>query len=128
MRVLLDTHTFIWFIGGSTKLSDTARRLIDDVGNERLLSVASLWEMSIKVSVGKLKLDLSFPKLVRQEVEGNAMNVLGIRPEHLETLAGLPFHHKDPFDRPIIAQGLTEDIAIVGKDSAFKDYSVKLLW
>ncbi len=128
MRVLLDTHTFIWFIGGSANLSDTARRLIEDVGNERLLSVASLWEMSIKVSVGKLKLDLSFPKLVRQEVEGNAMNVSGIRPEHLETLAGLPFHHKDPFDRLIIAQGLTEDIAIVGKDSAFKDYSVKLLW
>ena len=59
MRVLLDTHTFIWFIGGSANLSDTARRLIEDVGNERLLSVASLWEMSIKVSVGKLKLDLS---------------------------------------------------------------------
>ena len=128
MRLLLDTHTFLWFIGGSANLSNTARKHIENLLNERFLSVASLWEMAIKVSTGKLKLDLPFPELVQQQVEGNVIQVLGIQSEHLNVLASLPFHHRDPFDRLIIAQGLAEDIAVVGKDSAFEDYAVKLLW
>ena len=128
MRLLLDTHTFLWFIGGSANLSNTARKHIENLLNERFLSVASLWEMAIKVSTEKLNLDLPFPELVQQQVEGNAIQVLGIQPEHLNVLASLPFHHRDPFDRLIIAQGLSEDITVVGKDSAFEDYAVKLLW
>ncbi len=104
MRLLLDTHTFLWFIDGNPKLSGHARQLIEDAGNERLVSVASLWEMSIKASIGKLKLDIIFPKMVSEHIEGNAMRLLHIRPEHLDIVGLLPFHHKDPFDRLIIAQ------------------------
>lgn len=128
MKVLLDTHTFLWFIGGSEKLSGHARSLIEDLENERLLSVASLWEIAVKKSLGRLKLDLSFPEMVEREVWGNAIKVLDGRPEHLGELAKLPFHHRDPFDRMIVAQSLSEDAPVVGKDEEFKSYAVKLLW
>lgn len=118
MRLLLDTHTFLWFIGGSSKSSGAARRSIEDPTNERFLSVASLWEMAIKASIGRLKLALPFTELVKEEVLGNATELLAIRPAHLDELAKLPFHHRDPFDRLIIAQGLTEEILIVSKDEA----------
>ncbi len=113
MRLLLDTHTFLWFIGGSGKLSGDAGTLIEDPSSERLLSVASM---------GRLRLSVPFPKLVEREVRGNAMEVLGIRPELLDELSKLPFHHRDPFDR------LVEDAPIVGKDEAFGRYPVKRVW
>jgi PIN domain nuclease of toxin-antitoxin system len=128
MRLLLDTHTFLWFIEGSLNLSDVARNLIEDQANQRFLSVASLWEMSIKVSIGKLELGMTFTELVKREVYGNAIELLEIQPEHLDELAKLPFHHKDPFDRLMIAQSLAEGIPIVTKDAAFRSYPVSLLW
>lgn len=128
MKLLLDTHTFLWFIEGSLNLSDVARNLIEDQANQRFLSVASLWEMSIKVSIGKLELGMTFAELVEREVYGNAIELLEIQPEHLDELAKLPFHHKDPFDRLMIAQSLAEKISIVTKDSAFGSYPVTLLW
>lgn len=128
MRLLLDTHAFLWFVGGSSKLSGAARKLIEDPANERFLSVASLWEMAIKASLGRLKLALPFTELVQGEVLGNAMQPLAIQPAHLDELAKLPFHHRDPFDRLIVAQGLTEDMIIISKDKAFESYPVKLLW
>lgn len=103
MRLILDTHTFLWFIEGSLNLSDTAKNLIEDERNQKFLSVANLWEMSIKVSIGKLQLKMTFTELVKQQVYGNAIELLTIKPEHLDELAKLPFHHKDPFDRLIIA-------------------------
>jgi PIN domain nuclease of toxin-antitoxin system len=109
VRLLLDTHTFLWFIGGSSRLNDAARRLIE-------------------ASLGRLKLALPFTELVRGEVLGNAMELLSIRPAHLDELAKLPFHHRDPFDQLIVAQGLTEDMTIVSRDRAFESYPVKLLW
>ena len=127
MRLLLDTHTFLWFIEGSLNLSDVARNLIEDQANQRFLSVASLWEMSIKVSIGKLELGITFTELVKREVYGNAIELLEIQPEHLDELAKLPFHHKDPFDRLMIAQSLAEGIPIVTKDAAFGSYPVTLL-
>ncbi len=128
MKLLLDTHTFLWFIGGSLNLSDTARKSIEDQTNERFLSIASLWEMSIKVSMGKLKLAMSFTDLVKQEVKGNAIELIKVVPEHLDELAKLSFHHKDPFDRLIIAQSLVENMPIITKDTAFLNYPVKLIW
>ena len=128
MRLLLDTHTFLWFIEGNLNLSDVARDLIEDQANQRFLSVASLWEMSIKVSIGKLELGMTFTELVKREVYGNAIELLEIQPEHLDELAKLPFHHKDPFDRLMIAQSLAEGIPIVTKDAAFRSYPVSLLW
>ncbi|MEM9998511.1 MAG: type II toxin-antitoxin system VapC family toxin [Bacteroidota bacterium] len=128
MTVLLDTHTFLWFIAGHASLSDTARQRIEDPSTERLLSVASLWEMSIKASLGRLQIRLPFPELVTQQVEGNGIRVLGIKPFHLEALRTLPFHHRDPFDRLMIAQALIEGIPILGKDRAFAAYPVTTIW
>ncbi|MBN8559446.1 MAG: type II toxin-antitoxin system VapC family toxin [Leptolyngbya sp. UWPOB_LEPTO1] len=128
MRLLLDTHAFLWFIAGSSDLSNKARTLIEDPNNQRFLSVASLWEMSIKVSIGKLDIGMTFTELMQHEVYGNAIEVLQIRSEHLDALAKLPFHHKDPFDRLIIAQSLAESTPLVSKDGEFGNYSVTLLW
>ncbi|XGV99573.1 MAG: type II toxin-antitoxin system VapC family toxin [Leptolyngbya sp. BL-A-14] len=128
MKLLLDTHTFLWFIEGSSNLSNTARSLIEDAKNQRFLSVASLWEMSIKVSMSKLMLQMSFTDLVTQQVYGNAINLLEIRAEHLDELAKMPFHHKDPFDRLIVAQSIVDNMAVLSKDSAFGSYPVTLLW
>jgi len=128
VRLLLDTHAFLWFIEGSPNLSDTTRNLIEDQGNQRLLSIASLWEMAIKVSIGKLELKMTLTELVKREVYGNALELLEIQPGHLDELAKLPFHHKDPFDRLILAQSLAESIPIVTKDDVFKNYSTTLLW
>ena len=128
MRLLLDTHTFLWFIGGDTALSPYARQLIEDRTNERLLSIASLWEMAIKVSLDRLTVPLPFTDLVAEHVYGNAMEVFGISPRHLDVLATLPFHHKDPFDRLLIAQGQAEDIPILGRDPAFDNYAIRRLW
>ncbi len=128
MKLLLDTHTFLWFIGGNTNLSNIARNAIEDISNQRFISIATLWEISIKVSIGKLKIELAFTELVEQEVYGNAIEILEISSEHLDELVKLPFHHKDPFDRLIIAQSLVEDATLVSKDAAFQSYPIKLLW
>ncbi|MBN3963051.1 type II toxin-antitoxin system VapC family toxin [Nostoc sp. NMS8] len=128
MRLLLDTHTFLWFIEGSFNLSETAKNLIEDQENQRFLSIGSLWEISIKVSIDKLKLEMTFSELVKQQVYGNAIELLEIRPEHLDELAKLPFYHKDPFDRLIISQSLVESIPIITKDSVFESYPVQILW
>jgi PIN domain nuclease of toxin-antitoxin system len=121
VRLLLDTHTFLWFIEGNPQLNGPARQLIEDIGNERLLSIASLWEMSIKASLGKLKLKLTFSDVVRDHVGGNAMKLLHISPEHLDIVRSLPFHHKDPFDRLIIAQSRTENIPVLSRDEVFDE-------
>ena len=128
MRLLLDTHTFLWFIGGDTALSPYARQLIEDRTSERLLSIASLWEMAIKASLGRLTLTLSFTDLVAEHVHGNAIELFEILPRHLDVLTTLPFHHKDPFDRMIIAQSQAENIPILSRDSAFDDYAIRRLW
>ncbi|MEM1310244.1 MAG: type II toxin-antitoxin system VapC family toxin [Cyanobacteria bacterium P01_H01_bin.153] len=128
MNILLDTHAFLWFIEGSSQLSQEARALIESLDNHRFLSVASLWEMSIKSSIGKLDLSLSFVVLVQREVYGNNINLLAIQPVHLDVLAKLPFHHKDPFDRLIIAQSLTAKIPILTKGHVFDRYGVTRVW
>lgn len=129
MRLLLDTHTFLWFIEGNPQLNGHARQLIEDIENERLLSIASLWEMSIKASLGKLKLKLTFPDMVRDHVGGNAMKLLHISPEHLDIVRSLPFHHKDPFDRLIIAQSRTENIPVLSRDEVFDEYAgIQRIW
>jgi PIN domain nuclease of toxin-antitoxin system len=128
MKLLLDTHAFLWFIEGNQNLSLTAQNAIKSPTNQRYLSIASLWEIAIKVSIGKLEIGMPLTELVNREVYGNAIEMLEIHSHHLDTLAGLPFHHKDPFDRLIIAQGLTENIAIITKDGLFANYPVTLIW
>jgi PIN domain nuclease of toxin-antitoxin system len=128
MKLLLDTHTFLWFVEGSPNLSDKAREAIENGENQRLLSIASLWEMSIKVSIGKLELGMTFTELINREVYGNAIELLDLQSKHLDMLARLPFYHKDPFDRLIISQSLVENVPIVTRDSAFGNYPVRILW
>lgn len=122
MKVLLDTHAFLWFVGADSRLGTHARELIESPDNRRLLSVASLWEMAIKISIGKLKIGMPFPTLVQQHVLGNAIEMLPVRAEHLDRLVVLPFYHRDPFDRLIIAQSEQEGASVISQDEAFDAY------
>jgi PIN domain nuclease of toxin-antitoxin system len=128
MRLLLDTHAFLWFIMGSSNLSPSARAMIEDEANESFLSVASLWEMAIKVSLGKLTLSAPFDALIPQQLASNGIELLGIQVAHASVVSALPFHHRDPFDRLIIAQAQVERMPIAGADTAFDAYGVQRLW
>ncbi len=128
MKLLLDTHTFLWFINGSPEISKYSRDLIKNETNECFLSIVSLWEISIKESLGKLKLPMSITELATKEVRGNAIELLHITPEHLEALRKLPYHHKDPFDRLIISQSIYENMPILSKDQSFDSYATQRLW
>jgi PIN domain nuclease of toxin-antitoxin system len=128
MRLLLDTHTFLWFIIGSPKLSEKARALIEDTTNERLLSTASLWEIAIKHSLGKLTLSQPFEILIPQQLERNNVETLHVTMAHLSVVATLPFHHRDPFDRLLVAQAALERLSVLSIDSAFDAYAVERLW
>jgi PIN domain nuclease of toxin-antitoxin system len=128
MKLLLDTQAFLWFIMGSSNLSAHARALIEDVANEKFLSVASLWEIAIKLSIGKLALSAPFDVLIPQQLSLNGIELLNITVEHAAVVAGLAFHHRDPFDRLLIAQALVEKMSIVSIDAAFDAYSVTRLW
>ena len=127
MKLLLDTHTFLWFVNDNPKLSDRLKGLIEDTNNVSYLSVASLWEMSIKFNLGKLTLDPNYEEFVDREVTTSTIQLLNIKLEHLRINATIPFHHRDPFDRLIIAQSIAEDIPIVTVDSAFDKYEVTLI-
>ena len=128
MKFIMDTHAFLWFIEGDVNLSQSARILIENMKYQKFLSIASLWEMSIKASLKRLELKEDFSTIVQQYVYGNGFELLSIKPEHLEQLARLPFYHKDPFDRLIIAQAITDNISIITKDSMFKNYPIRLFW
>ena len=128
MRFLLDTHTFIWFVTDSPRLSTTAKVLIEDESNEKWLSVANVWEIAIKQSIGKLTLDAPLQLFVEQQMQQNSMDLLSVQIQHLAVVATLPLHHRDPFDRLLIAQSLVEQVAIVGGDSVFDAYSIQRFW
>ena len=128
MKYLLDTHTVIWFLTGDKKLSDKARGLIDNPDNRKFLSIASLWEIAIKVSLGKLALNKPFEKLFPEQLYFNRIEILDITVDSLIKLTTLPFHHRDPFDRLIIAQALVEELPIIRADAAFDAYGISREW
>ena len=128
MKYLLDTHTLLWFLMGDKKLSDKARRLIDNPRNAKFLSIASLWEIAIKVSLRKLVLDKPFERLFPEQLHFNRIEILDITVDNLTKLTTLPFHHRDPFDRLIIAQALVEELPIIGADPAFDAYGISREW
>lgn len=128
MRYLLDTHSLIWFIGGDLQLSAHARQLMDDERNELFISMASLWEMAIKFSIGKLNLGQRFEEMFPAQLESNSIEILGITIDHLKAVCRLPFHHRDPFDRLIIAQAQVEGLPIISVDKVFDDYGVEREW
>ena len=128
MKLLLDTHSFLWFVSGDPKLSVQARSLIGASENEIFLSTASLWEIAIKSSLGKLNLAKPFEVLIPQQLNLNQIELLNITIAHTAFLTTLPFHHRDPFDRLLIAQSHVEDLPMISRDSAFDSYSIKRLW
>lgn len=127
MRLLLDTHTVIWHRDGCEQLSLTARAMIADPGNQVFISIATLWEMSIKRSLGKLTTSKSPTELLEIYRAGGA-ELLPISPEHVMAVEMLPWHHRDPFDRMLIAQAQTADLTLITKDAVFQNYDVHVIW
>ena len=127
MRILLDTHLFLWWDSEPQRLSQQARALCEDDENVLLLSVASIWEMQIKRQLGKLQLRLPLHRLITEQRRDNGIEILPITLPHVLALESLPLHHKDPFDRLLIAQANAENIAILSVDAVFKNYEVALL-
>ncbi len=128
MNLLLDTHTFLWIVGDQHYLSPAAREACQDRRNGLSLSLASVWEMQIKAQLGKLSLPRPLPDLIQEQQEVNGIQVLPVDLPHIYALPLLPPHHRDPFDRLIIAQAIVVGMTIVTADHAFRSYAVPLLW
>ncbi|MEG4319045.1 MULTISPECIES: type II toxin-antitoxin system VapC family toxin [unclassified Microcoleus] len=128
MRLLLDTHTFIWYVTDNPRLSANVKLLIEDENNEKLVSMASIWEMAIKHSIGRLNFSLPFMEFVRQQLSVSNIGLLEINLSHIEVVASLPLHHRDPFDRLIIAQSMAQQIPVLSVDAIFDDYAIARVW
>lgn len=128
MRALLDTHVLLWMMTDESRLSPAARAVVDDPENELLLSAASVWEMAIKVQIGKLALDMDLDTFVREAVETGAVDELPILVRHAVRVEALPPHHRDQFDRILIAQAQVESVPIVTADALLKLYGVQIVW
>jgi PIN domain nuclease of toxin-antitoxin system len=127
MGFLLDTHTVLWLIQGDTNLSDRARSIIESSDTKLYFSIASLWEISIKIGLGKLELDYSLQALTTL-LHQLDIDILPISVADLEYYLKLPLHHRDPFDRILIAQAMHHALIIVSRDSVFAAYPVERLW
>lgn len=128
MKYLLDAHTLLWFMAGAANLPSSVRSLIEDPLNQRFVSIATLWEIAIKVNLGKLTMAVKFEELVPKYLFENDMTILPIAVAHLQEVVQLPFHHRDPFDRLLIAQSIVEDMPVLSRDSLFDAYPAKRPW
>ena len=128
MRVLVDTHVFLWWVEGDRALPVKARAALADQNNECLFSLVSVWELAIKAGLGKLKLALPVQRYVIEHVAANGFRMLDIQMAHVGRVESLAAHHGDPFDRLLIAQALEEKIPVVTADPVFRDYGVKRIW
>lgn len=124
MRLLVDTHAALWLLGEDKRLSPTADQMLTDASNEVLLSAAVVWEVAIKQSLGKLDAPDGFAKLL---MDGGAMP-LSVSIEHAHAVRSLPWHHRDPFDRVLVAQAILEDAVIVSSDDRLRAYDVRVAW
>jgi PIN domain nuclease of toxin-antitoxin system len=128
MRLLLDTHAFLWWVGASPRLSRRAKAAIASARNQCLVSIASAWEIAIKVSLGRLRIDAPLDRFLPEQLAVNGFAPLAIDIKHTALLARLPFHHRDPFDRLLVAQAMDEELAVVTADPVFGRYGVKRVW
>jgi len=128
MRLLLDTHAFLWFILNDKTLSPTARQLIVDPTNTIDVSPASYWEIAIKIGLGKYTLNQPYESFLETQIAKNGFGILPVEIRHTALLTTLPMHHRDPFDRLLIAQALAEQIPLVSADPHFDAYGVHRLW
>jgi PIN domain nuclease of toxin-antitoxin system len=128
VRVLVDTHVFLWDLLEDRRSSRKAKQVVSSDEHELVFSLVSLWEIAIKMKIGKLNTIGSSVAYIRDEMNAYGMELLPIRYEHILQLEALPHHHNDPFDRLLIAQALTESLQILTGDAAFQQYGVKLVW
>ncbi|MEO1375822.1 MAG: type II toxin-antitoxin system VapC family toxin [Cyanobacteria bacterium J06635_10] len=128
MNILLDTHVFIFTTANPERLSQTVTNLLTDTSNTWILSIASVWEMQIKLQLGKLNLNSTLPNLIDNQQRVNNLQILPIDLTHIYALNNLPSHHKDPFDRLLIAQAMVEQMPIVSIDEVFDNYPIQRLW
>ncbi|MEL6164246.1 MAG: type II toxin-antitoxin system VapC family toxin [Cyanobacteria bacterium J06628_3] len=128
MKLLLDSHVLIWWASSSEKISKKVYNIINDTNNTLLFSLASVWEMQIKFQLGKLNLNSNLPTLIDNQQRVNNLQLLPIELNHIYALNNLPPHHKDPFDRLLIAQAIVEKIPLASIDEVFDNYPIQRLW
>lgn len=128
MNLLLDTHTFVWWRDDPGKLSTDAFEALSTLENDVFISTVVVWEIQIKLALGKIKLKWPLKDSIDVERKANGFRVLPVSLEHSLYIDKLPMVHKDPFDRMLIAQAMVEDMTIVSRDAHFSDYGAKLLW
>jgi PIN domain nuclease of toxin-antitoxin system len=126
--LLLDTHTLLWFVWDDPQLSPTAKGLIEDPNNRKLVSIASCWEIAIKTGLGKLKLGSASGPFLSQHIARNNFELLPISLDHATFVEAMPSHHKDPFDRLLVAQVVLDRVSLVSTDSIFDLYYIPRLW
>lgn len=125
MRLLLDTHTFIWWFSDSKRLSSNSYELITDPENDLVLSLISIWEIQIKSQLGKLTLNAPLPEVIERQRQINKLQLLSLELNHIYTLHQLANHHRDPFDRLLIAQSIAEQLVLMSKDAVFDRYNIQ---
>jgi len=128
VTLLLDTHALLWFLKNDPQLSATAKTAIEDPANRKLVSIASCWEIAIKAGLGKLKLGEPATALLSRELPANSFDLLPITLAHATAVESLPAHHKDPFDRLLVAQALAESVSLVSSDTKLDAYGIQRLW
>jgi len=128
MKVLLDTHAFLWLITDEDRLSENARQTFLNTENSLFFSAASLWEICIKKSLGKISLKDGWFRTIQAEMETNTIQWLPLEMAHCAEVTDLPFHHRDPFDRMLIAQAIVEEMKLLSRDSRLSDYAIELIW
>ena len=128
MKLLLDTHAVLWFWWDDARLAEHARRLIADASNEKLVSLATPWEVATKVSLGKLDVGEPFTGFFPTFMSRSSFEWLPMRQQHFDQVVTLPFHHRDPFDRMLVSQALCEDISLVSRERVFDAYGVRRVW
>jgi PIN domain nuclease of toxin-antitoxin system len=128
VRLLLDTHAFLWWVEGTPAVGRRARAVLANPDNDVLVSIASCWELAIKLSLGKLRLAQSLDRFIPEQLRLNGFSLLDVQLRHVARIADLPFHHRDPFDRLLVAQALEDDLTVVSADRVLRKYGVALVW
>ena len=128
MKLLLDTHTFLWMSLDDPQLSRTARRALSDHANDLFLSAASYWEIAIKISIGKFITSVPIDELVNLSITSNGLEILTIEPAHAAQVCKLPLYREDPFDRMLVAQCQVENLPILSCDNVFDKYGIRRIW
>jgi PIN domain nuclease of toxin-antitoxin system len=127
MNILLDTHSLIWFLNGDEKLSLKSREAIESQENLKFVSIASIWEIAIKISLGRFSFDKGFIEFLGL-LDDNGFGIIPITVDHALTVSTLKFIHRDPFDRLIVAQAMTDNMTVISKDEEIKKYEINTLW